>query len=241
LDLKYPETYEAETNAYLLDDIAPFVSSATGRVHVRIPSYATGAANRGIIILKSPTTSRDTHALRFTAGNRIEYLYTAFSVDAVTGLDTSVTTTTTLATPATAIAAASVVDIGFAWTETDLYVVYGSTATVVQASYQFSPYGYQADFGRTWNGATAESYFGSQAAWTWEIKFNESFVPASPSFPSTDYGSHTLDTSAALTTQMPVKATSTVRIDVPLAGSTRTPYAYLDGYPQVFVVGAIEP
>jgi hypothetical protein len=140
-----------------------------------------------------------------------------------------------MATPASAITNGTEVNVGFGWTPDGLYVVYGSTATLVSntAGIPFSQY--EAYFGTTRstpNGVFDQPYFASQGSWTWEIKLWDNFNPASPAIASTAYGNHTFMT-AEYTKPLPLRGEVSVVIDVPLPADEilRKPYLYIDGEP----------
>jgi hypothetical protein len=202
-----------------------------GRAHVNIPSYVTSATNRGIVHLRSDVPGSDEFALRFNTGNRLELLRTVWSRNA-SSVDTSSITTTLMTTPAAAITAAAAVSVGFGWNPNGLYVVYGSTATLVSGTAGFRFNQYEAIFGTTRtaaNGLFDQPYFTSQAGWNWEIRLWNNFDNASPTVSPTSYGNHTFFT-AQYTKDLPVMGEISVAIDVPLPEneSLRVPYLYLD-------------
>lgn len=236
LDLQLVEEYDATINAYQTRRAYSQWGSNMGRAHVRIPSYATSATNRGIIHLTSPVPGFDEFALRFNTGNRLELLRTVWSQDA-SGVDTSSITTTLMSTPASAITNATEVNVGFGWTPAGLYVVYGSTATLVANTENIPFSQYEAYFGTTRstpNGVFDQPYFTSQSNWTWEIKLWDNFDPTSPAISSTSYGNHTFMT-AEYTKAVPLRGEVSVVIDVPLMADeiVRKPYLYIDGEPTV--------
>jgi hypothetical protein len=231
LDLNVVETYNPQFNCYSTSRAYTLWGSQMGRAHVNIPSYTTSATNRGIVHLRSDVPGSDEFALRFNTGNRLELLRTVWSRDA-NNVDTSSVSTTLMATPGSAISAAAAVSVGFGWNPNGLYVVYGSTATLVAGTAGFNFNQYEAIFGTTRstaNGPFDQPYFTSQAAWTWEIRLWNNFDNASPTVSPTSYGNHTFFT-AQYNKDLPVMGEVAIAIDVPLpeGESLRVPYLYLD-------------
>lgn len=228
------ETYSTEVGCYTIEDISAGTSSAAGLLYVRIPQFATGAA-RGLLHLES--LGRDSHSLRFTATNTVEYVYRQFQMDS-NGFETSFDTTSTVV--ATPIANSADIMIGFMWDGTDLCVVYNGTKTVVKAGYYFEPAGYRAYIGV--NNQKALPYHASKTLWDgglWEVRL---WNATTLSVVATSYGPHTFFMSS--TAEVPVMASGSFSLNLPVwideaDENIRRPYYMIGGSPSAAITEVI--
>jgi hypothetical protein len=234
LDLYKVESYDSVSNYYYTSRANVAWGTNQGRAHVNIPSFSATGTNRGIIHMKSTEVGSDQFALRFNTSNRLELLRTVWSRDAG-GNDTSSITTTLMSQPASGITGGAAVSVGFGWNYSGLYVVYGTTATLVAGTEGINFNNYEVYFGNiasTVNGAFDQPYYTAQSQWTWELRLWNSFDHTAPTVSTSSYGNHTFYTSE-YASEMPVRAEATLIVDVPLMSddTIRRPYLYIDGNP----------